>query len=59
MDESGAHGSNDTTTVGDQTILAVVTENQLMIRGLLESLPATIANATAAALRQPPCVPKQ
>ena len=59
MAENGAPGSNGTTTMGDQTILDVVAENQTMIRGLLESLPSTIANATAVALRQPPCVPRQ
>ena len=59
MDENGDSGSNGTTTVGNQTILDVVAENQVMIRGLMESLPTTIANATAAALRQSQCVPKQ
>ena len=59
MAENGATGSNGPAPVGDQTILDVVAENQTMIRGLLESLPTTIANATAVALRQPPCVPKQ
>ena len=59
MAENGATGSNGPAPVGDQTILDVVAENQNMIRGLLESLPTTIANATAVALRQPPYVPKQ
>ena len=50
---------NATTSVGDQAMLEMMAENQNMIRGLLSSLPSTIASATAAALRQPPCVPKQ
>ena len=49
MAENGATGSNGPAPVGDQTILDVVAENQTMIRGLLESLPTTIANATAVA----------
>ena len=59
MEENGDSASNGTATVGNQNILEVVAENQVLIRGLFESLPATIATATAVALRQSQCVPKQ
>ena len=59
MEENGDSAYNGTATVGNQNILEVVAENQVLIRGLFESLPATIATATAAALRQSQCVPKQ
>ena len=51
--------SNGASTKNTQMILEMVAENQNMIRDLVSALPSTIASATAAALRQPPCVPRQ
>ena len=59
MADKSANKTDGTSSVGDQTILEIVAENQDMIKGLLASLPATIASATAVALRQPPCVSKK
>ena len=51
--------SNGAATMSNQTIREMVAENQNLIRDLVTSLPSTIASAAAAALRQPPCVPRQ
>ena len=52
---NGASAMNN----NNQTIMEMVAENQNLIRDLVTSLPSTIASAAAAALRQPPCVPRQ
>ena len=51
--------TNGASAINNQTIMEMVAENQTMIRDLVTALPSTIASATAAALRQPPCVPRQ